>query len=95
MSEKQAYEKKLQAHIDEWNAEIAKLKARADRADAEARIEYQRRAADLKARQEAIGAKLDELRKRGEDAWGDIRSGIDSAAKELQEALNSASSKLK
>ena len=38
MDDKKAFEKKQRARLDEWAAEIDKLKARAERADAEARI---------------------------------------------------------
>ena len=34
MSMKEAYEQKLQAQLDEWSAEIDKLKAKADGAEA-------------------------------------------------------------
>lgn len=33
-----AYEEKLDAQLEEWNAQIALLKARADKAKAEAKI---------------------------------------------------------
>jgi len=40
MSLKDAYVQKLQAKSDEWHAEIDKLKAKADSAKADAKIEY-------------------------------------------------------
>jgi hypothetical protein len=36
MSMKEAYEQKLQAQLDEWGAEIDKLKAKSDNAEADA-----------------------------------------------------------
>ena len=41
MTEKRdAYVQKLKAKMDEWNAEIDKLAAKADQADAETKIKY-------------------------------------------------------
>ena len=39
-SQKDQYVQKLHAKLDEWNAEIDKLKAKADKTSAESRVEY-------------------------------------------------------
>ena len=49
MSEKQAYEKKLEAQLDAWSADIDKLKAKADKVGADTRLEIERRVKDLQA----------------------------------------------
>lgn len=93
MSMKEAYEKKLQAQLDEWNAEIDKLKAKADSAEADAQLEYYKQIEDLREQQLAARAKLSELRQSGEDAWEDLKAGIDSAWKSLGDAVRSAASR--
>ena len=40
MSMKEAYEKKMRAKLDEWGAQIDKLKAKADAAEADVQLEY-------------------------------------------------------
>ena len=40
MINKEAYIQKLHAKIDEWNADIDTLKAKADQVEADAKIEY-------------------------------------------------------
>ncbi len=40
MSDKKAYEEKQRAKLAEWRAEIDKLKAKAEQANAEMKIEY-------------------------------------------------------
>lgn len=40
MSEKDAYVEKMKAKLDEWNAEIDKLQAKAKQAEADAEIQY-------------------------------------------------------
>ncbi|MEX0694561.1 MAG: coiled coil domain-containing protein [Rhodospirillales bacterium] len=93
MSKKQAYEQKFQAQFDEWSAEIDKLKARAERADADAQITYHEEVDKLRARQDEMNQKLKELKDTGDDAWGDIVAGVESAQSALGNALRSARSR--
>ncbi|MDK2849329.1 MAG: hypothetical protein PWP34_2682 [Desulfuromonadales bacterium] len=93
MESKEAYEKKLQAQLDEWNAEIAKLKAKADKAEAEARIEYHQRIEELRAMQETARSKLDKLKAAGDNAWQDLKEGLDQAWEDLGKAVKAARSR--
>ena len=93
MSDKHAYEKKLQAQLDEWSAEIDRLKARADALEADAQLEYQRRIDELAAMREAAGERLEELRNASDDAWEDIKAGADEAWTQLEKAFLSAKSR--
>ena len=43
---------KLQAQLDEWSAEIDKLKAKADKAEADAQLEYYKEIEELRSMQE-------------------------------------------
>jgi len=95
MNLKEAYQKKLQSQLDEWNAVIDKLKAKADKAEAETQIEYYKEIEKLRAKQEIADQKLAELKKAGEGAWEDLKTGIESAWDSLGEALKSARSRFK
>ena len=95
MNMKEAYEQKLQAKLDEWGAEIDKLKAKADNAEADAQLEYYKRIEELRTMQESATNKLAELRDAGDDAWEDLKAGIESAWDSLGSALKSASSRFK
>ncbi|MCB2184195.1 MAG: coiled coil domain-containing protein [Desulfobulbaceae bacterium] len=95
MSKKEAYEKKLQAQLDEWEAEIDKLKAKADKAQADAQIDYNEEIEELRAMHAEAKGKLAELRKAGDDAWKDLKMGIESAKDSLGTALKSAFSRFK
>ena len=50
MGMKEAYEKKLQAQLDEWGAEIDKLKAKADKAEADAQLDYYKEIEELRTK---------------------------------------------
>jgi uncharacterized coiled-coil DUF342 family protein len=94
MSEKRdAYVQKLKAKMDEWNAEIDKLAAKADQADGEAKIEYHKQVEDLRAKRKGVEDKLAALHQAGEGAWEDLKTGIESAWDSLGNALKSAASR--
>jgi hypothetical protein len=95
MENKEVYREKLEAQMREWSAKIDLLKARADQAEADAKIEYRNRIEDLRQKKEVLQAKLRELQKASDAAWKDIRAGTERAAADLRDALQSAFSKFK
>ncbi|MGA7800407.1 MAG: coiled coil domain-containing protein [Gammaproteobacteria bacterium] len=95
MDTKEAYEQKLESQLNEWKAEITKLKAKADRSEADVRLEYQKQIGDLRAKQETAQAKLDELKRAGEGGWKDLKAGTDRAWETLHNAIKSAVSRFK
>ncbi|MFO7750683.1 MAG: coiled coil domain-containing protein [Desulfobacteraceae bacterium] len=95
MSMKEAYEKKLQGKLDEWNAEIDKLKAKADSAEADAQLEYHKQIEELRSMQQAASEKLDELKEAGDDAWEDLKAGMDIAWESLNSSIKAAVSRFR
>jgi multidrug resistance efflux pump len=96
MKEKRkAYEEKLAAQLNEWNAQIALLKARADKAKAEAKIEYYKTIDALQHRQSEARTKLHELKTAGDEAWEDLKTGAEKAWDEVKSAFHDAISKFK
>ena len=93
MNAKKAYEQKQQARLDEWAAEIDKLKAKAERADAEARIKLIDNIQEAEAMQNKVENQLEKLRSSTDDAWTDIKRGLDEAAESLGSSLRSAASR--
>jgi len=95
MDMKKAYEQKLAAQLDEWGSEIDNLKAKADKAEADAQIEYYKQIAELRAKHESIQKKLKEFKEAGEGAWKDLKTGIDLAWNSLGAAVQSANARFK
>ena len=93
MADKDAYVKKMHAKLDEWNAEIDKLKAKADQAEAESRIEYQNQIEDLQDKRTEAKKKLSQVKEAGEGAWEDLKSGVQDAWDAMDKAVKSARSK--
>ena len=96
MSDKrEAYVKKMKAKLDEWNADISKLEAKAKYAEAEAQGQYQEQVEALKKQRQSAEQKLDKIRRAGADAWEDLRAGLENASDSLSEALRSAQSRFR
>ena len=92
---RKAYEEKLDAQLKEWSAQIALLKAKADNAKADAKIEYYKTIEVLQSRQNNAKAKLQELKTAGDEAWEDIKAGAEKAWADVKTAYHDASSRFK
>jgi len=93
MSEKQHYIDKAKARLEQWEAEIDKLKARMDEAGADARIEYREELDDLRKRRTEAKEKLSKLADAGDDAWDDVRQGLEAAWDKAESAFKKARSR--
>ena len=92
---RKAYEEKIDAQLEEWNAQIALLKARADKARAGAKIEYNKTIEALQHRHDEARTKLHELKTAGDEAWEDLKTGAEKAWAEVKTAFHEAASKFK
>lgn len=69
MSKRDEYIEKMKLQLDDVNAKMSALEAKAQEAKAEAREKYQTEMAKLREQSQLAIAKLDELRAAGEDSW--------------------------
>ena len=89
---KDAYVDKLKARLDEWNADIEKLVAKAAQAEAEAKIEYQNQLDDLRAKRDDVRDKLLAVQQAGDGAWEDLKEGLENSWEILKMSFNKAKS---
>jgi hypothetical protein len=92
---RKVYEEKLDAQLKEWSAQIALLKAKADNAKADAKIEYYKTVDALQHKQNEARVKLKELKTAGDEAWEDLKAGADKAWAEVKTAFHDATSRFK
>jgi hypothetical protein len=92
---REEYHERIDRQIREWGDEIEKLSRKADELGAGARTKLKGQVEELKALQGTAKEKLSGMRKAGEEAWGDLHAGAESALEELRKALEAAASKLK
>ena len=92
---RKAYEEKIDAQLEEWSAQIALLKARADKAKAEVKIEYFKTIEALQHKQDEARANLHGLKTAGDEAWEDLKTGVEKAWAEVKTAFHNAISQFK
>ena len=69
MSNRDAYIEKTKLQLDELNAKMNRLEAKAKEAKEEARDKYKEEMGKLRRQSQLAVAKLDELKAAGEDSW--------------------------
>lgn len=92
---RKAYERKLDAQLNDLNAQIELLRKKADKAKVEAKIDYYKAIETMQKKQKDATAKLQELKTAGDEAWDDIKAGAEKAWAEVKTAYHDASSRFK
>ncbi len=92
-TKRDAYVQQMKARMDEWNAEIDKLKAKADQAKAGSKIEYQRQIEDLREKRNKFQHRITEIEQAGEGAWEDLKQGVENSWEALKLSLSKAKSR--
>jgi chromosome segregation ATPase len=96
METKDSYLEKMKAKFDDlnykWNIERNKLEAKAQNAKVEVKKKFEEQLKTLQKRREKMSQKLDQIDVASEDAWRDIKEGVDNAWQSLNEAIKKARS---
>ena len=95
MKQSEAYRSKLEGQMQELDAEVDKLKARARQAGAEQRIKYNEYLDVLDEKRETIKSKMSELKDDGEDALDELKAGMQDAWQRLAIAKKAAEAQFK
>ena len=95
MEEKELYQKKMKAQLDQWKAEIDRLKATASGASADAQLKMNQHIEALEGKIQEGKTKLAALTETTGEAWRDMKSGVDTAWSALKAAFSDASDKFK
>lgn len=93
MTDYQIYKEKAEAQIKVWEAELDKMKAKAQKAEAEGKAEYQDEINTLENKLAEGRAKLNELSEKGSEAWESMREGFDKAWSALSSSFQKAKAK--
>jgi hypothetical protein len=76
---KEAYRKKAEARIEEQQAKLDQLRAKAKGAGADARLEAEKQIGELEEKLRKAKRKLAEVAAAAEDVWEDVAKGLDDA----------------
>ena len=95
MATKEAYRKRLEAQLAQWDANLDLWSANAKKATADARIKYENELEILKGKRAAARKKLDELGKRSENAWEDMKDGVEKVWDDMGKAMDKVAARFK
>jgi len=84
METKEAHLGTMEAQLKQWGAKLDELGVIGEEAASEARVHYRKGVDELKAKHLAAQIKLDELRAAGSEKWDILKTGVDSAWKDLE-----------
>ncbi len=90
MSTRDAYLQKLKAQLDDWNADITKLEAKAGLAAADAKIKYEQSLDSLRAERDQASNKLEQIQESSEDAWEEFQGGAEDLWERTKAAFAAA-----
>jgi len=95
MSEnREAYVQKLKAKIEEWNADIDKLSAKAKQAKAEKKVEYQDQIETLRVKRAELERKMSEMQQASKSTWEDLKKGVETSWEALKEGYAAAKDRI-
>lgn len=92
---RQAYQEKLETQLKEWSAKIEDLKARAEKATTEARVELNKQVEKMRGLQESAQTRLKEARGAGGEAWEKLKTGLDKTVGEIKSTWDKVASKFR
>jgi len=95
MSTREEYIRRMQAKLEEWNADIDQLSAKASEVSVDLKSEYAEQIEALKAKQAVARQKIEAFQQAGGSAWEDMKVGLDLAWTAVGEAIDSAKSRFK
>jgi predicted nucleic acid-binding Zn-ribbon protein len=81
--------------LDEWEAEVDKLKAKASGASADAQLELNKQIEALEGKIGEGRTKFAEIADASEDAWESIKEVVESAWESMTSAFSDAAARFK
>ena len=90
MDDKELYQQKMQSQLDEWNADLDKLKAQAAGASADAQLQLNQQVEALQPYVDQAKAKLAALGDATEDGWETGKQSLESAWGSLKGKISDA-----
>ena len=87
---KAEFQEKLEARLKTLDAEIEKLREKGSNLKDEAKVNWERKMADLETKREIARTKLAEVRDSSGEAWKDVQKGAQAAWDDLDKAFQDA-----
>ncbi|MGE0624819.1 MAG: hypothetical protein AB7I04_17545 [Pseudomonadales bacterium] len=95
MTKKEAMIEKAEARLSQLDAEVKRLHAKSEVANAELKLKVQEELAEVKRHRRTFENRIDEIRQAGEDALVDLSDGFERAWSTLSNHLERAAARFK
>lgn len=92
MEEQATHLEKIKAQVRDCASEVNRLAAKASRASGETRAVYEEEVGDLQRQCDILTHKLEDVQ-WSEEAWDDVKHGVEAATKSLKSAVEKAKSR--
>ena len=92
MSSRDKYIDKLAAKLKKWDAELDKFETRAKQSKGNVEADVKRKIDELKQKKKDVSKQLDAVKKASDDAWEDLKGGVDESLEALSTAFDKAKS---
>ena len=88
--QQQKYQKEIQTQLDDFDNRIEELRAEAENAGEEVEIALNERIEILEQKREEAEQSLETLTSSGDEAWKEVKGGLDKAIGDLQQTYERA-----
>jgi len=95
MTTKEAYREKLETRLKEWAARLDRFKAKAQKATADVRTKFKDELESLGTTRAVVQNMLEELGKRSEGAWREMKDRGERARVKVSRAMEKAAAHFK
>lgn len=93
MEERKVYIDKMKAQLKMFEADIQKLEARTEKVRLDLQSGYKKQIMELRERVDTMQKKVKDLSSSTDDAWAEMKKGLEKSWKELNKGFSKARSK--
>jgi len=90
IQQKDAFQRKIQAELDEVQVRIAQLRGQAEHASGEARAGIQKSIGELEKKKDLVNKKAEAIHSATVSSWEQVKSKTAAAMDDLRDSLNQA-----
>ena len=94
IQQKDAFQRKIQAELDEVQVRIAQLRGQVEHASGEARADIQKSIGELEKKKDLVNKKAEAIHSATVSSWEQVKSKTAAAMDDLRDSLNQALSHL-
>ena len=92
---RKAFLKRVESALETLDEDIDRIAAKAEKVEADVRIRYDEEIDVLRMKQEAVRAKVQQVRDAGAGSWGTLKRGVQDATEDLKKAVEKAVERLR